>query len=110
MEQNSQDGRTKEWDEWMEIRVGELEKQYESAHVTDLDREQLEQLRRRLVAALGPQSAALLRLFTDKLLAVYSRDVDWFYRRGWEDAVGLSAEIGLSSSAGGYAGRCVPRK
>lgn len=98
MEQDTKNSRAEDWRELTEVRVSELEGQYETAHVTDLDKEALEQLRLRLTAALGVQNGALLRAYTEKLLAVYSRDVDWFYRKGWEDAVCLSDEIALAAS------------
>ena len=75
------------WEDWTELRLTDLENRYEAEHVTDIDKAMLEKLRKQILHLLGNQNQKLLDAYTDRLIAVYNRDGDWFYKQGWQDAL-----------------------
>lgn len=75
------------WAEWMDVRINTLENQYEQQHVTDIDEATLEKLRKEISKLIGEQHERLLSAYTDRVIAVYNRDADWFYKQGWQDAI-----------------------
>ncbi|WP_137143928.1 hypothetical protein [Ethanoligenens harbinense] len=75
------------WADWIDVRLDELDNQYESQHTTDIDKAILEKIRRQLGQVLGTQHMDLLHAYTDRLIAIYNRDGDWFYKKGWQDAM-----------------------
>lgn len=98
MEDRSREWKAEDWDDLIEVRVDELEHLYESANVTDMDRATLEQIHRKLALLLGGANAELLHTYTDRLIAVYNRDGDWFYRKGWADAMQTMNDIPAPNS------------
>ncbi|MFT8887440.1 MAG: hypothetical protein ABF904_01310 [Ethanoligenens sp.] len=87
MDEDTGNDATNKWADWMDIRLNALESQYEAQHVTDFDKATLEKLRRQLCELLGAQNVHLLYAYTDRLIALYNRDGDWFYKQGWQDAL-----------------------
>ncbi|HCC00121.1 MAG TPA: hypothetical protein DEP42_02695 [Ruminococcaceae bacterium] len=82
-----------DWHEWVDTRLDTLEKEYESEYITDLDFAKLNKLQAQLQSLLGVQNRDLLQDYTDKLIALYNRDSDWFYKKGWQDATNLAHDI-----------------
>lgn len=87
MSEDSSDEFTENWTDWIDIRVDQLETRYEESHVTDFDRAKLEQLHKQLLQLIGERNLFLLSAYTDRLIALYNRDTEWFYKKGWQDAM-----------------------
>lgn len=68
-----------------ERRMAELETAYDAAHADPTNTARLEELRFRLAGLIGRNNLNILREYTDRLIAQYNRDCDWFYQKGRED-------------------------
>lgn len=71
-------------------RLDELECAYEAEHPCGEESEAACRLYFRILGLMGRQHAAFLRAYTDHLIALFNKDTEWFYRKGWED--GAAAE------------------
>lgn len=96
MDEDTVNSIDKKWTEWMDVRISVLENQYEEQHVTDIDKAALEKLRKEIRQLLGEQHGRLLSAYTDRVIAVYNRDADWFYKQGWQDAMHMLQDAPLS--------------
>lgn len=95
MDEDTENSINEEWTEWMDVRINALENQYEQQHVTDIDKATLEKLRKEISRLLGEQNANLFHAYTDRLIAIYNRDADWFYKQGWQDAMHVMQDVPL---------------
>lgn len=69
-----------------ERRVRALEKEYEAASAGPENQAKLEELRFQISGLIGKNNLRVLREYTDRLIAQYSIDPEWFYQKGVEDA------------------------
>lgn len=75
-----------------ERRVRALEKEYEAASADPENQAKLEELRFQISGLIGKNNLRVLREYTDRLIAQYSIDPEWFYQKGAEDARKLPAQ------------------
>lgn len=95
MDEDTANSINERWAEWMDVRINALENQYEEQHVTDIDKATLEKLRKEISNLLGEEHRRLLSAYTDRVIAVYNRDADWFYKQGWQDAIHVAQDAPL---------------
>ena len=79
MQGNERDGKE-------EQRVNALEKEYETRKLDCGNADRMEELRIQIAGLIGKNNLNLLREYTDRLIACYNTEADWFYRKGMEDA------------------------
>ena len=87
MQENERDGET-------EQRVNDLEKEYETRKLDRDNTQRMEELRAQIAGLIGKNNLNLLREYTDRLIARYNTETDWFYRKGMEDADRYSSQDG----------------
>lgn len=73
----------------LERHMNELEKEYEAANADPENTERLEELRFQVSGLIGKNNLNILREYTDRLIAQYNTEPDWFYKKGLEDACKL---------------------
>jgi hypothetical protein len=69
-----------------ERRMNELERTYAANNSDPGNLTRLDELRFQISGLIGKNNLNLLREYTDRLIAQYNTDSDWFYQKGVEDA------------------------
>ena len=69
-----------------ERRMNELELAYAANNPDSENLEKLDELRFQISGLIGKNNLNLLREYTDRLIAQYNTEPDWFYQKGVEDA------------------------
>ena len=73
-------------DDFLENRVNELEKEYESTRDHLENQQRIDELNFQISGLLGKNNLHILREYTDRLIARFNTDAVYFYRMGREDA------------------------
>ena len=85
-----------------ERRMNELERAYAANNSDPENLEKLDELRFQISGLIGKNNLNLLREFTDRLIAQYNTEPDWFYQSGIEDASHLSTRESESEEVGRF--------
>ena len=83
-----------------ERRMNELERAYAANNSDQENLEKLDELRFQISGLIGKNNLNLLREFTDRLIAQFNTEPDWFYQKGLEDARRFSVKANESGKMG----------
>lgn len=72
-----------------EQHLAEIEKEYEEKHADPENLKKLDDLRVQISGMIGKNNLNYLREYTDRLVAQFNKDCDWFYRKGLEEGCHL---------------------
>lgn len=62
-----------------EQHLAEIEKEYEEKHTDPENLKKLDELRFQISGLIGKNNLNYLREYTDRLVAQFNKDCDWFY-------------------------------
>lgn len=68
----------------LERLMEELEKEYEAEHSDPENLKKLDELCSKISDLIGKRNWHYFREYTDRLLAQSNKDVDWFFKKGFE--------------------------
>ena len=85
-----------------ERRMNELERTYAENNSDPGNLSRLDELRFQISGLIGKNNLNLLREYTDRLIAQYNIEPDWFYQKGMEDDRCFSAGADQDEDVGRF--------